>query len=140
MVAQAHEYTATKLGRSVNERGTLTPVRAHSSASVAGRTDSPRGRTALAGQPGSRPGVLHARPSAVYHRSCVDDGGREPVGSQVLGSDVETVARWASAVRVVALHGPLTSDERMDKRTSCAHYAAPWRNSAGRRLSGLLRR
>src|SRR2546427_112283 len=38
MVAQAHEYIATKLGRSANERGTPMPVRAHSSASVAGRT------------------------------------------------------------------------------------------------------
>src|SRR5436189_146031 len=38
MVAQAQEYTSTKLGRSVNTRGTLRPVRAHSSSSVAGRT------------------------------------------------------------------------------------------------------
>src|SRR6266700_7922998 len=38
MVAQAHEYTATKLGRSANERGTPMPVRAESSSSVAGRT------------------------------------------------------------------------------------------------------
>src|SRR5437667_12350868 len=38
MVAHAEEYTSTKLGRSVNERGTLRPVRAHSSSSVAGRT------------------------------------------------------------------------------------------------------
>src|SRR6266566_1627035 len=38
MVAHAQEYTSTKLGRSVNERGTLRPVRAHSSSSVAGRT------------------------------------------------------------------------------------------------------
>src|SRR5438552_2334406 len=38
MVAQAQEYTATKLGRSANERGTPMPVRAQSSSSVAGRT------------------------------------------------------------------------------------------------------
>src|SRR5205809_759870 len=36
MVAQAHEYIATKLGRPANERGTPMPVRAHSSAGVAG--------------------------------------------------------------------------------------------------------
>ena len=44
---------------------------------------------------------------AAYHRSCEDDRGREPAGSQLLGSDVEIGATWAGVARVVALHRPV---------------------------------
>jgi len=46
--------------------------------------------------------VLRYYIAGVYHRSCEDDGGREPAGSQLPGSDVEIGATWAGVVGILA--------------------------------------